>query len=160
MKVRIRPLQELDAAVSYKWRNNPDVWRYTENKPNANVTYEIELNWLRDALKRHNEKRFAICVGEDDYYIGNVQLTDINEKTAQFHIFIGELSCHGMGFGTRATQLLLEYAFSILGLVSVYLFVNKKNIGAIKLYEKCGFVQVEEIGEIKKMEILDERNRQ
>jgi RimJ/RimL family protein N-acetyltransferase len=158
MKVRIRPLQELDASVSYRWRNNPDVWRYTGNKPDTNVTYEIELNWLRDALKRQNEKRFAICIGDDERYIGNVQLTDINEKTAQLHIFIGEIDCHGMGFGTSATQLLLKYAFSILGLESVYLFVNKNNIGAVKSYEKCGFVQVKEAGEIIKMEISNERN--
>ena len=159
MKVKIRPLQVRDSAISCKWRNNPDIWRYTGNKPNRVITYDDELKWIRDVIKRPNEIRFAICVGEDEQYIGNVQLTDIRERTAQFHIFIGEVSYHGKGIGTKSTLLLLDYAFSVLGLESVYLFVNNKNISAIKSYEKCGFVKLEEIDEIIKMEIFNERSQ-
>jgi RimJ/RimL family protein N-acetyltransferase len=160
MKVKIRPLQAEDAAISYKWRNNPEIWKYTESKPDRNITYEIELNWLRDVLKRPDEKRFAICVGDNNQYIGNVQLTNINEKTAQFHVFIGEIGYHGKGVGTKSTLLILVYAFSVLNLESIYLFVNKKNISAIKLYEKCGFLRLKEVGEVIKMEIFNERNQE
>ena len=156
MKVAIRPLQEEDASISYKWRNNPEIWKYTESKPDMNITYEIELNWLQDVLQRPNEKRFAICVDDDHQYVGNVQLTDINQGVAQFHIFIGEVVYHGMGIGTKATSLMLDYAFSVLGLNAVYLFVNKNNAVAIKMYENCGFYKLEESSEMIKMEIIDE----
>jgi len=41
MKVIIRPLQETDAFISNKWRNNPDIWKYTGNKPDKEITLEI-----------------------------------------------------------------------------------------------------------------------
>ena len=158
MNVTIRPLRTDDAAVSYKWRNNPDIWKYTGKKPDRVITYDIERDWLCEALKRTNERRFAICVGDENQYIGNIQLTDIDNRTAQFHIFIGEIDYHGKGVGTRATLLMLEYAFSTLGLKSVYLFVNAKNTTAIKMYERCGFRKLEEFDSLIKMEIFHEPN--
>jgi RimJ/RimL family protein N-acetyltransferase len=159
MKITIRPLRAKDAAISYRWRNNPEIWKYTKSKPDKKITYEIELAWLREVLKRPNERRFAICVGEDSQYIGNVQLTDIDERTAQFHIFIGEIDYHGKGVGTKSTLLILDYAFSVLELETVYLFVNKNNTAAIKLYEKCGFLRVEEVDEVIRMRIVNEHNQ-
>ena len=159
MKVTIRPLQAEDAAISYKWRNNLKLWKYTGSKPDRNITYEIELSWLRDALKRPNEKRFAICVGDEDKYIGNVQLTNINERTAQLHIFIGEVGYHGKGIGTKSTLLILEYGFSVLNLESIYLFVHNNNISAIKFYKKCRFVQLKETDEMIKMQIVNQANQ-
>jgi RimJ/RimL family protein N-acetyltransferase len=139
MKVTIRPLEEADALLSYKWRNNPEIWKYTGNKPDKEITLEIEYEWIRNVLQRQTEKRFAICIGAEMEYIGNVQLTDITEEKAQFHIFIGVNKYHGLGIGTEATKLILDYGFKILRLNEIYLSVNKLNLPAIKSYEKCGF---------------------
>jgi RimJ/RimL family protein N-acetyltransferase len=143
MKVIIRPLTIDHAKTSWKWRNDPSIWKYTGNKPNRPITIKMELEWLRNVLAKENESRFAICVSEEMNYIGNVQLTDITEEDAQFHIFIGEKQFHGMGVGTCATKLLLKYAFNTLNLKNVYLYVNSDNIKAIKSYEKCGFKTIE-----------------
>lgn len=153
MKVTIRPLTPVDAAISYKWRNNPEIWKYTENRPAGIISRDIEHHWLIKVLERHDEKRFAICV--NDQYIGNVQLTNIDRGSAEFHIFIGEMSYHGRGIGTKATLLVLEYAFSVLNLNSVYLFVNKRNHAAIKMYKRCEFRELDEIDEVIKMEIIN-----
>ncbi|CAB3785145.1 hypothetical protein LMG28614_02060 [Paraburkholderia ultramafica] len=40
---------------------------------------------------------------------------------------------------TVATQLAIEYAFSVLNLRKIYLIVDKSNTAAIHIYEKCGF---------------------
>ncbi len=155
MKVFIRPLVETDAKTSFKWRNNPKVWRYTQTKPNRKITVEIEQTWLKEVMSRKNEKRFAICVGDEMEYVGNVQLTDITLDNAQFHIFIGELKHHGKGIGTKATMLILEYAFKELMLKNVYLYVNHKNVAAIKSYEKCDFVIVEKLDNDFKMIVIN-----
>jgi len=47
-KVLIRPLQIEDASISWKWRNDPVVWKYTGSKPNIKVTEEIEKRWLEE----------------------------------------------------------------------------------------------------------------
>jgi diamine N-acetyltransferase len=77
MKISIRPLKISDAAISWKWRNDPDVWKLTGRKWNNIATQEMEEQWLEKVIINESEKRFAICVNEDEKYVGNIQLTDI-----------------------------------------------------------------------------------
>lgn len=139
MKVILRDLAESDAYVSYHWRNEPAIWKFTGSKPSHYVTLDEELSWIKEVLARDNESRYAICVGNNQEYIGNVQFTHITSEDAEFHIFIGRIGLHGMGVGTKATSLALQLAKDSLGLSQVYLYVNQKNLSAIRVYEKCGF---------------------
>jgi len=139
MSIYIRPLEEKDAGISYQWRNDPEVWKLTGSKPDRTITHDIELDWIRKVLARDNEKRFAICIENTHTYIGNVQLTGINSYEAEFHIFIGAKEYWGKGFATEATRQMVDYAFDTLKLQSVYLYVKKGNIAAIKAYQKAGF---------------------
>tara|TARA_R110002050_G_scaffold75904_1_gene162434 strand:- start:37 stop:507 length:471 start_codon:yes stop_codon:yes gene_type:complete len=141
--IYIRPLEEKDAYVSVNWRNNPKIWKFTGPKPDNVVTIDMELSWIKNVINRTNEKRFAICLLEDNQYIGNVQLTNIVENEAQVHIFIGESDFWNLGIGTKATKLILEYGFNTLRLTSIYLYVNKNNTSAIKAYQNNGFKIVE-----------------
>ncbi|PVX46612.1 RimJ/RimL family protein N-acetyltransferase [Flavobacterium sp. 103] len=143
MEVTIRPLEENDAKISYLWRNDIEIWKYTGSKPTQAITYEIEKEWIKKVLKRENEIRFAICVGDNNEYVGNVQLTNITKTDAEFHIFVGNKEFHNKGIGTKATNLILNYSDKVLQLKIVYLFVNKENVAAIKSYKKCGFYEIE-----------------
>ena len=140
MKVSIRPLKLSDAKTSYQWRNNPVIWRLTGSHPTCTVTPEIELEWIKDVIARLNERRFAICLGDEKKYVGNVQLTNITLQDAEFHIFIGDIAIYGQGVGTIATSLILSYASKNLRLKEVYLYVHPDNLSAIRVYEKCGFI--------------------
>ncbi len=139
MKVRLRDLKIEDAEISWKWRNDPDVWRQTGRNWNNYVSKETEENWIKEIRKEKNSKRFAICVGEEETYVGNVQLKDITREDAVFHIFIGEKSYWGKGVGTAATELILDYAEHKLKLKSIKLKVQKSNTAAVKIYENAGF---------------------
>ena len=143
MDVSIRLLEEKDAKTSYAWRNDPEIWKYTGSKPTKIITFETENEWIKEVLKRKDEIRFAICVGNKKEYVGNVQLTKISNIDAEFHIFIGNKFFLNKGIGTKATVLVLSYAIDILKLQTVYLFVNKNNAAAIKSYYKCNFFEVE-----------------
>jgi len=142
--IYIRPLKIEDAEISYKWRNNPAVWELTGSKPDKYISLDMELAWMKGVLSRKSERRFAICIANNHKYVGNVQLTNIQGRSAEFHIFIGLPEYWGRGIGSAATRQLLKYAFSILTLDAVYLWVNKKNDRAIQIYEKNGFVKREE----------------
>jgi diamine N-acetyltransferase len=139
MQIAIRPLKISDASISWKWRNDPHIWKLTGRKWNNKVTKQMEEQWLEMVLLNKNEKRFAICVNKNKKYVGNVQLTDIKNSKAQFHIFIGEKSYWGKGIATKATKLILDYGFDMLKLNEVYLYVKKDNLAAINAYKKCGF---------------------
>ncbi len=144
MKVTITPLRQEHALTSYKWRNNPTVWLLTGGRPDRHVSVDMELEWIKKAIANPEQRRYAILA--DGVYVGNVQLTDLKDSTAQFHIFIGDTSYWGRGIATEATRLMLELAFGEFKLKSVYLWVNKANIAAQKVYEKCGF-SVSETGD-------------
>jgi len=139
MKIIIRPLVESDALISYKWRNVPEIWRYTGNMPDMPITIEIENKWIKTVLSRESERRFAICVNDEQVYIGNAQLTDINDVSAQYHMFIGEIDYWGKGIASEVAKLVLEYAFTILKVKEVYSYFKPENIASIKACEKSGF---------------------
>ena len=140
MNIYLRPLKVEDALTSYKWRNDTTIWKLTGRKPDRLITPEIETEWIKQALSRNDEVRFAICITDTDEYIGNVQLTNIKDNKAEFHIFIGEKKYWGFGIGTKATSEMIKIGFQKLSLNEIYLFVNKKNVAAIKSYLNCGFL--------------------
>ena len=137
-KVLIRPLQIEDAKISWVWRNDPEVWKLTGNRPDKTITFDVEHEWLKNVLSDDSTKRFAITV--DDLYVGNVQLTSLNAVNAEFHIFIGEKQFWSKGVAKEATYQILHYAKQILKLQEVYLYVKKANIGAVNVYKKNSFV--------------------
>ena len=128
-KVYIRPLQVEDALVSYKWRNDPKIWRFTGSRPDRYITPEMETAWLASVLHRENEKRFAICLYENDQYIGNVFFTDIKNNESQAHIFIGEVQYWGKDRAYEGGWLALKYGFIELQLELVYMEMHKNNPG-------------------------------
>lgn len=64
---------------------------------------------------------------------------DMRNRTADFGISIGEPDARGKGYGTETTQLVLDYAFTGLGLHNVLLTVFEFNLPAIRAYTKAGF---------------------
>jgi RimJ/RimL family protein N-acetyltransferase len=65
---------------------------------------------------------------------------DGENGSALYHITIGESDAWGRGFGTEATQLMLDHAFGTLGLHRIALYVFEFNERAIRAYTRCGFV--------------------
>ncbi|KQT17873.1 hypothetical protein ASG31_03805 [Chryseobacterium sp. Leaf404] len=150
MNILIRPLEVKDAAVSYKWRNDADIWKYTGSKPTLEITEIIEREWLINTLPDKTKSRFAIIV--DGNYVGNVQLTDIvSEQSAEYHIFLGEKNFWGKGVAAEATYQILTYAKESLRLSEVYLNVKSENTAAIKSYKKSGFKIIDDDSESLKM---------
>lgn len=139
ISIYLRPLTIEDAKISYVWRNDPQIWRYTMFKANHYISVEVETAWLQGVLNKPDNAIFAICVKELDTYIGNVRLINIHDKGAEFHLFIGNKLYWGKGAGYQATVLALKFAFFELGLEKIWLHVHPANIPALSIYEKVGF---------------------
>lgn len=144
MEVTIRPLQENDAYTSVKWRNDSEVFRYTGNTYDHEITIESELEWIRKVISNNNDFRCAILV--DGVYVGNIYLTNIDGVSAHYHIFIGNRNYWGKGVAKLASQQILHYAFDQLMLNSVLLRVQEENCAAIRLYKGLGFEEVNSNG--------------
>lgn len=148
----LRPLVIADAMTSFQWRNNPEIWKFTPFRPLHPVTPEIETKWLSEILLRKDQKRFAICLKASEKYVGNVQLINIADGAAEFHLFIGDPEYWGKGIGSEASALILDYAFNGLGLDKVRLDVDQENSGAVSIYKKLGFTETGRKGRFIEME--------
>lgn len=103
------------------------------------TTMEQEVRWY-DAPGA-TEVRFTIYARATWRPIGNtgLQVVDFRNRTATFGIFIGEAAARGKGYGTEATRLVLDYAFTALGLHSVTLNVAEFNLAGQRAYARAGF---------------------
>jgi diamine N-acetyltransferase len=88
--------------------------------------------------------------------IGTTYLYEIDQRhsRAGFGIIIGEENARGQGYGTEATRLTLDYAFTALGLSNVLLTVYEFNLAGIHAYRKAGF---QEIGRRRRCSRLGQR---
>lgn len=75
--------------------------------------------------------------------VGHVGLFTIDwvARHAALRILIGGEGARGKGWGTEATRLCTAYGFERLNLNKVWLGVNADNLGAVRCYEKAGFVK-------------------
>lgn len=64
MKVTIRPLVESDAYTSVKWRNDPEVFKYTGNTYKNEIKIENELEWIRKVTASPTDYRCAILADD------------------------------------------------------------------------------------------------
>ena len=84
----------------------------------------------------------GVHIRDTDRLIGTCAFSQLDAEngSALFHITIGEANAWGKGFGTEATQLMLDHAFGTLGLHRIALFVFEFNVRAVRAYQRCGFV--------------------
>lgn len=152
--VYIRPLELEDAKVSYKWRNNPKIWRFTGSRPDVEVTADMEKEWLAKVLQRDNEKRFAICLKSTGDYIGNIYFTDIIDGKALIHIFIGDIENWGRRRAFEAIVLLGIHGFTELQLHTIEAQIDKNNILSKALASFLHSSQVEEFTDEKTGKVM------
>ncbi len=105
------------------------------------MTHEAEEQWYESVSTGSDRCTFAIRECETMNPIGSTALhgIDLRNRGATFGIMIGDPSARGKGYGTEATSLMLDYAFSMLGLHSVSLTVAEFNIAGQRAYARAGF---------------------
>jgi len=96
--------------------------------------------WIRRAADDPQMRAYAIL--RRDQHVGNVifDRLDSHLASARMSMYIGEPSDRGAGVGTVALRLALAEVFESLSLHKVWLTVHVKNVRAIRVYLKFGFV--------------------
>lgn len=141
-KIYLRPLQFDDWTMTLKWRNDLEFRNLIMSHPFP-VTEFLEKEWIQHIISDKNNKNiyFGICCKENDVLVGIVNLHQIDwiSRNAFFGIYLGDRSTRGKGFGKEATNLMLSFAFSVLNLRKVNLYVLSNNSPAINIYKKLNF---------------------
>jgi diamine N-acetyltransferase len=141
--VALGPIDREFIPTYLRWMND---FRTTMNlgvRPMP-LTLEQETSWYERAASAQDEHVFAIFERATGRLIGNCGLhaVDWPNRRTECGIAIGEPDARGRGYGTEALRLLLDYAFTVLGLHSVMLTVYEYNPAARRCYEKVGFREI------------------
>lgn len=139
-KVYLRALEPDDYKTSVNWRNDDTITSLLGGGKFF-VSNEIERQWVQNAINQNKEIRLAICTVDDNLYIGNIYLTNIDyiSRKAVSHILIGNHEYWNGGYGTDSMRQLLDYAFNQRNLHRIEAIVLDDNIGSQKLHEKLGY---------------------
>lgn len=153
----IRPILASDTELIVTWRNRAHIrnnFIFREL-----FTAKMHENWLKTKVASGEVEQFVIEMNEPGDEgtkrpVGSVYLRDIDYETkqAEYGIFLGEEDVIGKGIGSLAAKWAVWYAKEELGLHNLILRVFADNIGAVKSYEKAGFVQTEYIKDFLKDE--------
>jgi diamine N-acetyltransferase len=108
------------------------------------ITVEKETEWYESLAKSEGDITFTIYELSTLRPIGTASLMRVDHRNrgAEFGIMIGEPECRNRGYGTETTRLVLDYAFTVVGLHNVMLRVFEFNRGAVRAYEKAGFKEI------------------
>ena len=138
--VALGPLRRDLLPLYQRWINNLGTTRTLDLPPHP-TTMEKEQDWYDQQSRTEDNVPFTIYERKTLRPIGNTGLdgVDHRNRSATFGILIGEPECRGKGYGTETTRLMLDYAFTALGLHNVMLVVFEFNFAGIRAYQKAGF---------------------
>ena len=144
-KVALGPLHSGLIPLLVRWENDfvtADLGG-DEPRPRSPETVAAEFESLI-AGKRHDWIGFAIYTLPDLACIGHTNIRDYqnSHRTAEFGITIGDPQDRGKGYGTEATRLVLDFAFTVLGVHNVWLDTLAENTAARRAYARAGFKEI------------------
>ncbi len=130
-----------NVAAFQRWYADPEVARLARYQDAPMRSDEIERFFQLRALG-HESLTMAIHERGAGRLIGSCAFSQVDGEngSAMYHITIGEKDVWGRGYGTEATQLMLDHAFGTLGLHRIALTVFEFNERAIRAYRNCGFM--------------------
>lgn len=141
--IYLRKVVPDDVNEAYcRWMNESATNRFLESRfyPHSIKTLS---EYIIDKQGDNLNAFFAIILKDGDRHIGNIKLgpVDSNHRLADIGILIGEKDCWGKGYALEAINLVVDYAFNALNLHKVTAGCYAPNKGAIRAFEKAGFVQ-------------------
>ncbi len=138
-KVYLRPFEADDLVPLYDWINDPELRAQTGTvRPTSKAGLQ---KWYERVCNDESRIWFAVVKKDDDGVIGEAGLLRMfpEWRTTDLTIIIGDPGAKGLGYGSEAVRLLLDYAFGNLNFHRVSIGVVGFNEKALRFYERVGF---------------------
>jgi RimJ/RimL family protein N-acetyltransferase len=146
-RVYLRPEEKADARLATDWgrKETESFWDIGRHL----ISSVLLANWTDS----HQEKDkpgwiwFTVCLRENDEPIGAVGLLDVDYVNlfAETGSFFHRPDYRGSGYGSEAKQLLLEYAFDVLGLHMIQSWVYFPNTRSAAALRKQGYTEAGQV---------------
>ena len=146
--IRFGPIDhETHPEVESKWTHDAEFMRLMELKPVRPLSPAMMKKQYEAIEKEMEEDKnlfyFTICVREDGRFIGKalVEWIDWANGNGFIRLGIGAAEDRRKGYGSQVLGMLLRYSFGELNLYRVTAVVPAYNEGAIRLFQKFGFME-------------------
>jgi len=134
--VALRELVASDKEMVRQWRNSPKVAAHMFSQHEIGI--EEHHRWFK-ALARDSTRRYwIITYNKRPVGVINLAKIDLDLRSAEFGIYLGEDDARGKGIGTCAQFLLIEHVFSSMNLERLTCEVLADNERALKMYKSVG----------------------
>jgi RimJ/RimL family protein N-acetyltransferase len=139
--VRLRSRSEDDFDVLFRIADDLATWEERSAASPAPLTGEAFRSRLAQSDADDSGKDVSFVIDVDGAAVGSVSLFDFDELARHAEVGIALVpEARGNGIGTAAISQIVEFAFVRCNLRRVHLQVIESNLGAIRAYEKAGFV--------------------
>jgi len=143
-KISLNAVERKDLEQLRNWRNNINFRKYFREFKEIS-DYEQE-KWFDDKIKKDDKTiMFSIRDLKNNVLIGCCGLVYINwkDRHADLSLYIGknDLYIDDNGLAEESCKLLLDYAFSDIGLNKVWTEIYEFDQKKYNLFEKIGFSQ-------------------
>lgn len=139
-RLALGPVREDLLPLYQRWDNEFETIRTHIQTP-APMPLDVVRRWYERVTASRERTPFTVYEKETWRPVGlsGLMAVDHRNRNAEFHITIGEPDVRGKGYGTETTMLVLDYAFTALGLQNVMLAAVEYNLAGLRVYEKAGF---------------------
>ncbi len=140
-KIYLRPVEPEDANFLSRGENHPVV------RESLFLAFPVSLSAERERIDQYIKSRDSIVLTivnpRTDQPVGQTAFFRIDyiSRAAVFYLAILDPADWSKGYGSEATQLMVDYAFATLNLNRIQLHVCAENIPAIRIYERVGFIK-------------------
>ncbi|GAC1359106.1 MAG: hypothetical protein NVS4B8_19420 [Herpetosiphon sp.] len=140
--VALGPRRREFVPLTQRWNNDFAAMRSLGEFAYPQTLEQAQMSY--DQTAAPGDTRFLIYERATWRPIGITRLFEVDwyHRNAMYAVSIGEPDCRGRGYGTETTRLMLDYAFTALGLHGVMLTVFAFNEGGLRAYERAGFRQI------------------
>ncbi len=140
-KVYLRPIELEDSKFLSKSESDPIVRESLFLALPVSLTNEQQK--VEQYIKSKDTIVLIIVKKETNKPVGQTAFFRIDyiSRAAIFYIAILDPTHWSKGFGSEATQLMVDYAFTTLNLNRIQLHVCAENAPAIKIYQRVGFIK-------------------
>lgn len=158
--VCLEPLSEANLELVRQWRNSAAIAQFMEYQ--HQISPEAQLTWFRSLQAAHY---FVIYAANSPCGLIDLKRIDLESKSAEAGLFIGDAQFLGTGIALGASILLLDFAFEQLHLETIHAKMHKDNREAKQYNQLLGFQYVEklnnpfELWELKRSDYLKKRPR-
>ena len=142
-RLMLLPMERHMASKVLEWLLDEDVAQWAVFGDPRPLTVEEIEEQIVAARADPRIRMFAIVPLDSISPIGEAILQGIDWKnrSAQYGLIIGDRQMRGRGIGQEVTRIIVEYAFSDLGLHRIEALVLSGNVAAIHCLEKVGFTR-------------------